>query len=593
MSAAHDIIARLRVDGASQYTDDMEGAADATEEFGDTTEEVVERTSGVWDTLSENVNKISGVLAGVGAFSEGFARTQQESNQTLERSAIATGMQTDELRDLAVGMSDHTFATEDAIAGMERLIQSGHGTAEEFKAILPAVDDLADATGQDFIAAMDSAERILRPLGESLEDVEGNGDQLTRMLNETNIPLSTLERNLGRVPDELQDLEFGLDDAAAGIEVFRDRGFSGQEAVREFRRAVADSEGDMDALLEGLGLTAEEFDEYRAAVEPVPGLMGNTAERMNDTMTPMQRLQSNLQNTMARFGGFTDVAGQLAPVAMGAASGLQLLSRTKGVAAVATRGLSTAMAFLAANPMVLVIGGIAALVAAGVWLWKNWDQVTEWISGAWAWLSERITGIVDTLRDGPLGGLITAMEILWEAWSNIFDWIMEKVNDVFGDEGFVGTIKGAVNAVIGVINGAINALNNVSITLPTVPDWVPGLGGSGGQEIGFPQIPTIPTLNRGGLVPGGGPNRDTTLAALTPGEWVLNRDATQAIGTDTLQVMNRLDRSSTTPTAGGGDVHVTVAVQGDVLDPEDWFRRNRRAMAESVGRAVADARASR
>ena len=45
-------------------------------------------------------------------------------------------------------------------------------------------------------------------------------------------------------------------------------------------------------------------------------------------------------------------------------------------------------------------------------------------------------------------------------------------------------------------------------------------------------------MNKGGLVPGGGPNRDTIPTMLTSGEFVLNRDAVDKLGINTLTAMN-------------------------------------------------------
>ena len=44
--------------------------------------------------------------------------------------------------------------------------------------------------------------------------------------------------------------------------------------------------------------------------------------------------------------------------------------------------------------------------------------------------------------------------------------------------------------------------------------------------------------NDGGEIPGGGPNKDTVLTHLTRGEFVMNRDATNRIGVDTLNALN-------------------------------------------------------
>lgn len=593
MSAAHEIIARLRVDGASDYTSSMEDAADATETFGDTTEETVERTSGAWDTLTENVNAISGALAGVGAFTEGFARSQAGTNATLGRAAIVTGESEESLRSMIDGMTDYTFSADDAVAGMERLIQSGVDSRDEFETILPALDTFSDATGIDMVDAIDSFDGVLSALGIPMTEVEDHLDTMTFLSTQTTVEMGALGRLMRNSAGDLEEYGMGTEDVAVAMAALEAEGIRGPAAIRAFQGALADGEGSIEGFYDALGVSQDNLDLQRERLEEANGMTEQFADVNNGTITPLQRLQANLQNAMVRYGGFADAAGMVAPIAMGAASGLQILTRAKGAAAVATRLLGGALTFLAANPIGIVIMAVAALVAAAIWLWNNWDRVSEWITVATEWLAEKVGAAIDWVREGPFGFLIDGLEMIWEAWQRIFDWISEKVEAVFGERGFVGTIRAAINAVIGAINGAIGALNSVQITLPTVPDWVPLIGGSGGQTLSFPQIPTLPTLNAGGMVPGGGPNRDSVLAALTPGEWVLNRDAAAALGPETLTVLNRLDRSTTAPAGGVGDVNVTVAVHGDVLDPQDWFRRNRKAMADSVGRAVADARAAR
>ena len=46
------------------------------------------------------------------------------------------------------------------------------------------------------------------------------------------------------------------------------------------------------------------------------------------------------------------------------------------------------------------------------------------------------------------------------------------------------------------------------------------------------------TFNKGGMIPGRGPNKDTVPAMLTPGEFVMSRDAVDKWGADTLASMN-------------------------------------------------------
>lgn len=296
----------------------MEDLAGKGSQAGEQIEASVHGASSAWEEHSDTINAAAVAMGAAGAAFEGFARGQQDTNATLSRTAIAIGETEESLRDSAVAMSDHTFATSDAIDGMERLAQAGIETKGEFEAILPAVDDLSDATGRGLVESIDTAERLLGPFGQGIADVAENSDQMARIITQTDIPLGTLERNLGRIPDELQDLKFGLDEASAGIEVFRDRGYSGQESVREFRRAVADSEGDMGQFLDILGLTAEQWEHYQQAVEPIPGLTQQLAEANNDAATPLQNLQQRVENLMVEYGGLAEAAGMLSPVLLGA-----------------------------------------------------------------------------------------------------------------------------------------------------------------------------------------------------------------------------------------------------------------------------------
>ena len=65
------------------------------------------------------------------------------------------------------------------------------------------------------------------------------------------------------------------------------------------------------------------------------------------------------------------------------------------------------------------------------------------------------------------------------------------------------------------------------IIVPTVEG-----GGQEGKNVATPQ-----PFNKGGEVPGQG-NQDTVPAMLTPGEFVLTKDAVNKVGADTLYGMN-------------------------------------------------------
>ena len=77
----------------------------------------------------------------------------------------------------------------------------------------------------------------------------------------------------------------------------------------------------------------------------------------------------------------------------------------------------------------------------------------------------------------------------------------------------------------------------------------------------------------GGIVPGGGPNKDTVPAMLAPGEFVMSRGAVQKFGSSTLNAMNTMGGGSGRPTFKGGLMYASSG--GDVPAKEEPGGRNK------------------
>lgn len=141
-------------------------------------------------------------------------------------------------------------------------------------------------------------------------------------------------------------------------------------------------------------------------------------------------------------------------------------------------------------------------------LFTHWDQILQYFSTLW--------DKVRTTIAEKLAIIAGALTVIWgtiyngisSSWTNILTniskWvgnIRDKVVGVFEAmvktlggvwAGIGGIVKKAFNAVISIVNSAIRGLNRLSIT---IPDWLPG----GGGTFGF-NIPQIPMLAEGGIV---------------------------------------------------------------------------------------------
>lgn len=190
-------------------------------------------------------------------------------------------------------------------------------------------------------------------------------------------------------------------------------------------------------------------------------------------------------------------------------------------AAKAQKAFAAGMKFIK-SPVGIAVVAITALIAAGVWLYKNWDtvkakaaQLGAKISGIWTKINTAVTTAIAAISSrfpalgAVLSGLWKSVQDVWGNIKAIFSNIIGFIDNVFSGNwsaawGNVVSIfgnvfgelaniaKAPINAVISVINMVLSKINEMKIS---IPDWVPGVGG---KTLGF-NIPQIPMLATGGI----------------------------------------------------------------------------------------------
>ena len=110
-----------------------------------------------------------------------------------------------------------------------------------------------------------------------------------------------------------------------------------------------------------------------------------------------------------------------------------------------------------------------------------------------------------------------------------------------------------LGAALGIVGGAAAGLIAQATTKSNDPEAKEGqtqlddtmeLGGTTGDPM---SVLGAREYNKGGFVSGGGPNRDTVPAMLSPGEFVMSRGAVQRYGKSTLESMNSVGGGTNVP----------------------------------------------
>ena len=123
-------------------------------------------------------------------------------------------------------------------------------------------------------------------------------------------------------------------------------------------------------------------------------------------------------------------------VAMAAAQVVMLLVNNAGaIMAIVMAGINW--------PIVLLVAAIAGLVAAGVWLWQNWDTISAKATEIWGAISSYLSGLWEGIKT-------TA--------SNVWNAIESTISNVW--EGIKSAVSNAANAVNNTVSSIFEAVKN-------------------------------------------------------------------------------------------------------------------------------------
>lgn len=330
--------------------------------------------------------------------------------------------------------------------------------------------------------------------------------------NAVNLTFSGDASSLSRAMETVEREAVGVERAFNDVE----------QQARATARAAGSSEEAFEGAARQAGRLGEGLDRASGASSMLSGGIGDVGGALTEAFGeehPIGKLGADMEKAGTIIMGVTGLldlmilANMAAQASWVKTAASMAAARISIIATSIATGVATAAQWLwniamTANPIGLIIVGIAALVAAIIWIATQ----TDWFQKAWT----ATWGAIVAYFHWVVGNYQKAWQLIVDGanwvvgiFRKIPGWIGSAFSTIYNV--ITAPFRAAFNAVSRLWNGTIGQLSW------TIPSWVPGVGG---RSISAPKLPTF---HSGGTVPG--PPGSAVVAVLQGGETIGARSA--------------------------------------------------------------------
>lgn len=334
----------------------------------------------------------------------------------------------------------------------------------------------------------------------------------------------TLSQGLGELQDKIMNASSETEAINAAAEIFGNRG--GPKMADAIRRGTLNLEDLASIAGESSGAVGETFG---ATVDPID----KSSQAMNNAKFVMASVGESIQvallpffeqaiDALTRFKGWFDSLDEgqkqmiltIALVVAAIGPFLVILGTLMGSITKVATGIRTLQSVFsamklafAANPFVLVIAGIALLIAGFVLAYNKCKWFRDGVNAFFQGIKDVGSSVFSFLEkhvSGVFGGIMANFNNFASAGKRIFNGFLDfitgvftgnwskawqGIQDIFGGifDGLAALVKAPINSVIGLINSFLGHLGTIKI-----PKWIPKWGGKTFS------IGKIPYLAKGG-----------------------------------------------------------------------------------------------
>ena len=246
----YQIEAKLVASGAKAFQSAFSNAEDSLKKFNESGQKISavgDKMSAVGDTLTKTVTL---PLIAIGTAAVGTAAKFESSMSEVKAISGATGDEMQTLEKLAREMGATTkFSASEAADGLKYMALAGWDV-EQMSAALPAVLDLAAASGEDLGITSDIVTDALSAFGLEAKDAGKFADLLASASSNSNTNVSMLGESFKYVAPVMGALGVSTEDTALALGLMADNGIKGSQAGTQLRNMMTSLVDPTDAQAE-------------------------------------------------------------------------------------------------------------------------------------------------------------------------------------------------------------------------------------------------------------------------------------------------------------------------------------------------------
>ncbi|AEE98024.1 phage tail tape measure protein [Mahella australiensis] len=337
------------------------------------------------------------------------------------------------------GQSIQDFTT--AISLMANAGITGSDAGTSLKSMLMAL-----------MSPTDAAAKTMQQLGINIYDASGKMLPLPRIVEQFSTKLSGMteqQRNAALATI------FGSDAVRAANTVL----MAGSDQWDQMSDAVNKAGGAQEVAGAKMQGTNGAIESLKSTLETLAITIGENLlpaitpliEKLTDLVNWFGNLPPGVQQTIIAIAG---IAAAICPVILVAGQLMTAFSSLSGLMPI----LSAAFGLLT-GPVGIVIAVIAAAIAIGVLLYKNWDEISAWLGKVWNGIKEVATTVWNAIKDffsNTWNGIKSIASTVWEGIKTV---ILTPINAL---KNLLSTVWNAIK------NTASNLWNGLKNTASTV-----------------------------------------------------------------------------------------------------------------------------